>query len=168
LTVRNRGETVEPPAKLLSPVKMALIQWVPVLSAESENRATAWPLTTDNGTGGCAAPSTKNVTLPVGVLVPLGGTTVAVKVTAWPNVVGPGDALSVRVVVARLSTAWPTELVPRSVNQRLPSGPVVMPQGVLARGNSVMATPASSKRSSSRSTSGRQPRRAFHPFRRAE
>src|SRR5262249_2640058 len=99
--------------------------WAPGGSVRAGNVAISWPTTTDSGTGACARPSVANTTLPVGRPAPLDGVPVT-EITVRPNVAGPGDELSVRVVVARPSTARPIELVPPSVNQRLPSGPVVI------------------------------------------
>src|SRR5207244_658538 len=59
----------------------------------------AWPLD-PRVTLGWAVPSRRNVTVPVGVPAP-GATaaTVAVKVTAWPNTVGLGDAATVMALL---------------------------------------------------------------------
>ena len=46
-----------------------------------------------------SAPSTLNWTLPVGLVVPLAGVTVAVKVTGRPNVAGLADEATVVVVL---------------------------------------------------------------------
>jgi hypothetical protein len=56
-----------------------------------------------------AVPPSLNVTIPVGVPVaPPAGVTVAVKVTAWPGVLGLGDDVSV-VVVALATTVCVTD-----------------------------------------------------------
>jgi hypothetical protein len=56
--------------------------------------------------GAPATPSIVNVTVPVGVAVPLLGDTVAVNVTVWPNVLGFCGELTLVVVGVGLLTVW--------------------------------------------------------------
>ena len=63
-----------------------------------------------------ATPLTVNVTMPVGVPLPVGGMTVAVNVTVWPGARGLAEELSVVVVAARSGSISPITIVdsPRS------------------------------------------------------
>src|SRR5262249_4932444 len=76
--------------------------------------AWATPLRTTSFTAGCAVPSMKKVTVPVGV--PVVAVTVAVRVTTWPTTDGFGVAVSCIVVaVPVVSTTSPSLLAADSV-----------------------------------------------------
>src|SRR5262249_44350813 len=105
----------------------------PTGSVDVTNCASSTPPTTDSATGVCACPSMVKVAVPVGVPANPDAVTIAVKVTGWPTVEGSADEPNVVAVAVRsgLYRASPILLAPHSVNQRLPSGPTVIPFGEL-------------------------------------
>jgi hypothetical protein len=81
----------ELPLYVLSPLYEAVIECVPTVRLDVEMVALPFASSVDEPR--IVAPS-ENVTLPVGVPVPLDGLTVAKRTTDWPNVDGFGDETS--------------------------------------------------------------------------
>jgi hypothetical protein len=87
-----------------SPLYAAVTVCGPPVSVDVAKCATSEPPTTVNGTGFCAWPSMKKVTVPVGVPWYPGAVTTAVNVTCWPTVEGFCDDETVVVEAARPAT----------------------------------------------------------------
>jgi hypothetical protein len=83
------------PAKFVSPPKTAVIECVPPVSVDVEYMA--WPLLFSDPLPSVELPS-MNVTVPLGVPVPLFGVTVAVNVTDWPRAEGFNEDSSAALV----------------------------------------------------------------------
>ncbi len=98
--------------KLPSPLYRALTVCVPpgmVLMVK-----VAWPLPFSGEAGDWATPSMRNVTDPVGLVLPETCATVAVKVTDWPKFDGFSDETMVVVLAARtICVRLPDVLAPK-------------------------------------------------------